>query len=153
MDIVISVIALIVSIVSLIRTMKIDKISIAQQQESANLAKLQRAIIEREEAENNSVTVSAIWYIASKNNHRIEVINTGHKRAKSIDFSFIESNRDLPIISGEIEEKFPIACLDPGEKRSFRIAPDQSTGMTWKARLSWLDEAGKQYEKECNIGE
>src|SRR5262249_30015769 len=55
------------------------------------------------------------------------------------------------IIASEIEEKFPIAMLEPGDRRDLIAAPHYQSDREQKVKLLWADGASKSNEKTLNV--
>lgn len=120
-------------------------------EESERLAKLQRERLEREEAEKNRVQLAVYWHNAG-NCKGVNVKNVGHRNAHNVNFVFLEDERIVTsLVMNDFHEKFPVKCLIPQEEQTFLIVPCQDTGVSWRYRLTWVDEEGKSYECEGKI--
>lgn len=148
----IALVAVVVAFVAYTRGRKTESKTLEHGEEGAKLAKLQREILEKEEAEKNRVVVSAFRYNTAKGGHRISVINNGRRPALNVNFVFLEDERIVTsLVMDDFHEKFPVKCLIPLEEQTFLIVPCQDTGVSWRYRLTWADEEGRSYECEGKI--
>lgn len=147
LDNAIALLALLVSGWAFYRTHLTNKEMISLQRASADLAKAQKAELEREAADRESIKIGVYWYNAANNSSRVMVENMGLVPAFDVHFTFEpRPGYESPEVKGEIDEFFPIAEMGPGDSVNFLIAPCDDTGDKWPAVISWRNGAN---EKAC----
>ena len=150
---VIALIVLVVSFIALIRTRKFNARLLYLEEENAQLSKLQRQKLEREEEERTRCEVSAYWYTGENDSDWIAIVNSGAVSAYSIRLEFKpKEGRISPGIEKVMREKFPLEELRPTDEEYFSITRSVSAGSIWPATIYWKNEAGKAFEKDIVLG-
>lgn len=147
LDNAIAILALLVSGWAFYRTHLTNKEMISLQKASSDLAKMQKAELDREVTDRESIKIGAYWYNAANDAIRIMVKNMGLVPAFDVSFSFEpRPGYESPDIKGELDKYFPIAEFRPDDSINFLIAPSDETGDKWPAVISWRNDAN---EKAC----
>lgn len=153
LDNTIAILALLVSVWAFYRTHLTNKEMISLQKASSDLAKAQKAELDREAADRESIKVGAYWYNAANNSVRIMVENMGLVPAFDVHFSFEpQPGYESPEVKGELDEHFPIEEFRPGDSINFLITPCDDTGGKWPAVISWRNAANKKACKRITLG-
>jgi hypothetical protein len=171
----IALIAVVISLVTLRRTRYFNQRQIELQEETARLDKLQREIIEREleeksrrereiiekneeekkrkEAEEAIGAVSA-RIVLHRGTPGIEVANLGKVELRNLSLSveMIEPVDDRAFLESEINEKFPVTSIQPGDKIFVRTGPHGSFDLLEKFKLNFhwetIDGESHRWEEE-----
>lgn len=153
LDNAIALLALLVSVWAFYRTHLTNKEMISLQKPSSDLAKAQKAELDRKVADRESIKIGAYWYNAANQSVRIMVENMGLVPAFDVNFTFEPlPGYESPEMKGELDECFPVTELQPGGSVNFLIAPCNETGDKWPAMISWRNGVGEEASKRIVLG-
>lgn len=137
---VIAFIALIVSIVSLLKANKF----------SATADRLNRLLIEREEAEGVSskkADLSASIVNLGANNYRLRIFNRGKSAACNVRLINLDGDNKA-LKEQDIHRKFPVPIIEQNQHVELAVHVFFGSKAHIHIKLVWDDETGKDYEKE-----
>lgn len=100
---------------------------------------------QREASEASRAELSATFVSLGTNKHRLKVFNKGKAVAHNVQIDFPDGNE--VVIESEIEEKFPMEMMEPGQSVELIAAVHDQMKRKHAIRLRWQDLGGKDQEK------
>lgn len=116
----------------------------------ATADRLNKMQIEREEAEgvaSRKADLSANMINTGKSDYRLKVFNRGKGTARNVRLTDLTGASSI-IISGSIQDKFPIPILEQHQSVEVVAAVTASSSLRCHIKLQWDDETGADHEKE-----
>jgi hypothetical protein len=84
----------------------------------------------------------------------IDFVNEGNGEIRNLmldSFRPIDEGNENVLIDGEIDRKFPVPRLRPGDRVSLMAAPTMGSSLRWDAVLSWEDLSGVRLRDDFQI--
>lgn len=142
---VIAGLALLLSAYATWRTLKFKR----KEEEFLDLqAKVNALILEKEQREANQANraeLGAAFVSIGSKNHRLKIFNKGRAVAYNVAVEFPNGN-DI-VLESELEEKFPMEAIEPGQSVELIAAIHFGTKAKHVVRLRWVDVDGKEQDK------
>ncbi|MBO9491823.1 hypothetical protein J7384_15795 [Endozoicomonas sp. G2_1] len=133
----VSILAIIISSVSLVRTRKLAKEQLDLEKITAKLSQLQIENLAEEKANkkkpNFNVTLSKLG-----KSYYFYISNTGQGSAYNLKFELVDCD-DSPLISSELEDKFPHPEMKNNSRIKLNAAIHLSSPRKYQVKLSWED--------------
>lgn len=132
----IALLAVAISLVSLVRSRETAKKQLELQQSTARLASRQLQDYEERDKAQVIACLDCTLEQRGKNDWRIVIANVGEAPAAEVRLSWLDKPEVL--VQGELEEKFPLATLEPGKSISliaaitYDVAPPIDVQLEWK---------------------
>lgn len=148
----VSITAVIIAATSLYRTRKQTELENKYNETSSKLAEFQLRLLEEEHRQENTADISAYFYKDFKNSYRLAVVNIGKKPAKNVTLEVVlaEGERS-PLISSDVEAKFPANQLHPGQEIYLIAAITLSMKNVFEFKVNWENPDGKKESKLMSV--
>jgi hypothetical protein len=83
---------------------------------------------------------------------RFVIENVGSVSARDVRITFEpKSGRNSPVVGAEVERKFPLAELAPGQIESLLAIVTTGTGIRFRIGLSWSNPDGSRDERRFDL--
>jgi hypothetical protein len=121
------------------------------QQATAELAKRQLELLNREERGKNTARLSLDLF-KDGTNYWFRLTNIGEAEARDAEIKIlVERPEDNPIVESEYQSKFPAKKLMPGASITLIAAIYLSSPTAFNATLSWVNPDGSRVEEEAYV--
>jgi hypothetical protein len=144
---IIALMALAVSAWSLVQSIHFNRRQEAFERTSQRLNNL---LIEKEGAEASDqirAEISANFYKAGKNDHRLKVFNRGKAPAWNLRVEILDGDMLIP---SEFDRKFPVPLLEPQSGVELIAAVQAGSASRAHIKAIWDDASGTQRSKELH---
>ena len=111
--------------------------------------KVNSLILEKEQREADQAgqaELGASFLSIGSKKHRLKIFNKGKVAAHNVNITFLSGNDIVP--NSEIEDKFPMEHIDPGQAVELIAAVHKQTKRKHAIRLKWSDPNGEEREKD-----
>jgi|SRR5690554_4561243 len=111
--------------------------------------KVNSLILEKEQREAEhagQAELGASFVSIGSKKHRLKVFNKGKVPAHDVKVTFLDGNDVVP--DSEIEDKFPMEHIDPGQAVELIAAVHMGTKRKHAIRLTWNDPGGPERVKD-----
>ena len=143
LSVVVSCLAAIIAIVVWIGQRRLAKESLELQRATANLAKKQLEILNREE-ESQGRPILSVDLLKVERSYRFQVTNIGDATAHDVSIKLLlENPKDDPIVASEYKDKLPVRSLGPGGNFSLIAALHLGSPTGYNILLTWKDPNGE----------
>ena len=83
---------------------------------------------------------------------RFVIQNVGGSVAHDIHVEVLSENgKNSPVVSGEVDKKFPLEELGPDESTSLAAIVTTGTGIRFLATVSWQDDEGVRQQQSFQL--
>lgn len=115
-------------------------------------SKVSALILEKEKREAalaSRAELGASFIAIGSKTRRLKVFNRGKAEARNVQIHFPEGNE--VILESEIEDKFPMEVLEPGQAVELTAAVHWGTKRKHMIRLTWQDLDEQEQEKVVHV--
>ncbi len=110
--------------------------------------KVNALLLEKEQREASHVSraeLGATFLTIGSKKHRLKIFNKGRATAHNVSIEFPSGNDAIP--ESEIQDKFPMETIEPGQSIELIAAVHLGTKRKHAIRLFWIDSDGNEQEK------
>ena len=111
--------------------------------------KVSSLVLEKEQREAEQAgraELGASFVSIGSKKHRLKIFNKGKVPAHGVAIEFLDGNE--VVLESEIEDKFPMEHIDPGQAVELIAAVHLGTKRKHAIRLTWKDEDGSERKKD-----
>ena len=151
LSVLIAVLATVISMVVWNGQRKLQREANRLQQATAELARKQLEMIEREELSKKEIRLSVVLE-PNGNSHRFRISNVGETEAREVEllFVFLQPEHN-PLMPYEYAEKFPVQVLPPGSSVSLAAALADRSPTVYNVLLKWRGLDGSRKEQQLRV--
>lgn len=133
---------------------KTYKLSAKQAELLEDQKRLNRMLVEKEEADARSAKkaeLSANLVKLANNNYRVKVFNRGKAAARNVRIDLTTESDESVLIASDVESKFPMELLEPQQGIDLIAAVHASTPSKIPIDLIWDDDTGTDHKKTAYL--
>lgn len=101
---------------------------------------------QREAEQADKADLGASFVSIGSKKHRLKIFNKGKVPAHDVTIMFLDGNDVVP--DSEIEDKFPMEHIDPGQAVDLIATVHMGTKRKHSIRLKWVDPGGLERVKD-----
>ncbi len=152
LSIVVACLALVISLVVWSGQRKLQRESNELQRVTAELSKRQISIIDRQELASTKAELT-LSLKAENDDHKLVLRNLGPSDARDIYLESLgETPEDVLIIQQEVDERFPMARLQPSEEVELMANVYMGSPFIFRVRVRWIEGKNHQRQEEFAVG-